>query len=55
MDLQKGEYIVYRNAGVCQVMDIEEQSMDGENTILPMQVLHIIFLLPRQPKSCVIR
>ncbi|MBQ8011381.1 MAG: hypothetical protein IJY06_08395 [Oscillospiraceae bacterium] len=34
MDLQKGEYIVYRNAGVCQVMDIEEQSMDGENTIL---------------------
>ncbi len=34
MELQKGAYIVYRNAGVCQVVDLEEQSMDGEHTIL---------------------
>ncbi len=34
MNLEKGAYIVYRNAGVCQVTDIEEQCMDGENTIL---------------------
>lgn len=34
MELQKGAYIVYRNAGVCQVMDLEEQSMDGEHTVL---------------------
>ncbi len=34
MNLEKGAYIVYRNAGICQVVDIEEQCVDGENTVL---------------------
>lgn len=42
MDLKKGEYIVYRNAGVCQVIDTEEQSMDGEHTILYYKIKPIV-------------
>lgn len=34
MDLQMNDYIVYRNAGVCQVIALEEQCMDGEHSIL---------------------
>ncbi len=34
MDFKKDEYVVYRNAGVCQLIDIDTQSMDGEHELL---------------------
>lgn len=34
MELQKGQFVYYRNMGICQLDDIETQCMDGENSIL---------------------
>lgn len=34
MEFKKDEYVVYKNAGVCHVINIEPQSMDGENEVL---------------------
>ncbi len=34
MDFKKDDYVVYRNAGVCQIVEMESQCMDGEHTLL---------------------
>lgn len=34
MDFNKDEYVVYRNAGVCRVIEVVPQSMDGEHSLL---------------------
>ncbi len=34
MKFEKDEYVVYRNAGVCQIIAIETQNMDGEHEVL---------------------
>ena len=34
MKYKAGERVVYKNVGVCQVVSVEEQSMDGENEVL---------------------
>lgn len=33
MELQLNEYVVYRNTGVCQIIAIEDQCMDGVTTV----------------------
>ncbi len=33
MELQLNEYVVYRNTGVCQIVAVEDQCMDGVTTI----------------------
>lgn len=34
MDFKKDDCVVYKSAGVCRVLSVEPQSMDGENEIL---------------------
>ena len=34
MDFKQDECVVYKSAGVCRVLGIESQSMDGENEVL---------------------
>ena len=34
MELQNGEYVFYRNNGVCKMLDVESQCMDGKTSIL---------------------
>lgn len=34
MNLKKDDYIVYRSAGVCQIVEVAPQSMDGVHTVL---------------------
>ena len=34
MEFKKDDCVMYKNAGVCHIIDIEAQSMDGENEIL---------------------
>ncbi|MBR0485467.1 MAG: CarD family transcriptional regulator [Oscillospiraceae bacterium] len=34
MDFKKDDCVVYKSAGVCRVLNVEPQSMDGENEIL---------------------
>ena len=34
MDFKKDDCVVYKSAGVCRIISIENQSMDGENEIL---------------------
>lgn len=34
MDFKQGDHVVYKSAGVCEVLGVETQSMDGENEVL---------------------
>lgn len=38
MDIQKDDYVVYRTAGVCQLVGIESQTVDGEHSVLYYQL-----------------
>ena len=38
MDFKKDDCVMYKSAGVCRVLSIEPQSMDGENEILYYKV-----------------
>jgi len=51
MDIKKGDYVVYRGSGVCQVVDIESQTMDGIHSILyyklkPLHDINSTYYIP---------